>query len=254
MGARRILESSLRGIEQALSVPVDQVGSLKSTQENERGTNHRLKEMTQESRIKIEGSGWGRWERKGGGTEGKVAVLNHCGHFPKESRDSYLNAGIPKEPCPSPYKVGDCGQGFCYKKLLETSPHTPFVTVPVFVSLQSLSHVETKEEGNPTGNGYSRRQAWVLPHIRDPRSPAPRTQAFREGVPGKRFDRVAVLWSPPPPSVSAPRAAGFKCAQARALLLLPRSAAGLEPRRSRGASLLHPPPLPPRPALLLRGP
>lgn len=55
-------------------------------------------------------------------------------------------------------------------------------------------------------------------------------------------DRVAVLWSPPPCSVSAPRAAGFKCALAGAPALLPGGAARLAPRSGRGASLPHPQP------------
>lgn len=165
------------------------------------------------------------------GQREKLQVLATATTSLRSPATPFLTRSFQDSPVPPHTGSGTSGRGSITRTALDFSctlpPCTPLVTVPIFVSLQSLSHAETMEEGNH----WEIQEGTSPPPIHDLQFLAPRTQAFKRGSPGKLFDRVAVLWSPPPLSVSAPRAAGFKCALARALALLPGSAARLEPQR-----------------------
>lgn len=166
----------------------------------------------------------------------KLQVLATATTSPRSTATPFLTRRFQDSPVPPHAGSGTAGRGSASAS--RTAQDFPALRrqalrlslfLSIFVSLQSLSHVETREEGNPWeiaaqggkpgGPTVTILSLWHLEH------------SYKRGSPGKLFDRVAVLWSPPPLSVSAPRAAGFKCSLAGALALLPGSAARLEPPR-----------------------
>lgn len=123
------------------------------------------------------------------GQRGKVACLSHCGHFPEESLNSFLSGEIPKDsPGPPRTQSGTVGRG-SLQELLETllrsaATAPPLVTLPIFVSLQSLSHVETREEGNPWDTDAPGGKTG-LPHFPlPPPPPTPTPRHSRSSVSG----------------------------------------------------------------------